>query len=342
MATRKELLEAIANKCADYREDDFGPMTPEHVDRWVSQFDKGVQESLLSELDHVLASTYFSRESIESFLKHLVTNTKLAGNDPCSFWKAAHFLRIQLQGHSQVEMLGVFDNALKSTCNFKTVDCGRKGGVFIYLDDVIFSGDRVSNDFAKWVTETAPAEAVVHVVVAAIHTGGEYWLTKAKKSRLQTMLKESGKKIDISWWRSMNFENRKAYNASSDVLWPAELPKDAALAKYQNEHSKYPFEKRSPGGKSRLFSSEAGRKLLETELLMAGVKICSYSKEPSEVVRPLGYSPFGLGFGSMIVTFRNCPNNCPLALWWGDPKKPASHPFSKWYPLFPRKTYKKD
>jgi hypothetical protein len=35
-----------------------------------------------------------------------------------------------------------------------------------------------------------------------------------------------------------------------------------------------------------------------------------------------------LGFGSLIVTFRNCPNNTPLALWAGDP----------WYPLFPRIT----
>ena len=35
-----------------------------------------------------------------------------------------------------------------------------------------------------------------------------------------------------------------------------------------------------------------------------------------------------LGFGSLVVTFRNCPNNAPLALWAGDP----------WYPLFPRRT----
>jgi hypothetical protein len=44
--------------------------------------------------------------------------------------------------------------------------------------------------------------------------------------------------------------------------------------------------------------------------------------------RPLGLVPLQtLGFGSTIVTFRNCPNNCPLVLW-------AGHP---WYPLFPRK-----
>jgi hypothetical protein len=35
-----------------------------------------------------------------------------------------------------------------------------------------------------------------------------------------------------------------------------------------------------------------------------------------------------LGFGSLIVTFRNCPNNAPLAFWVDSP----------WYPLFPRTT----
>ena len=45
--------------------------------------------------------------------------------------------------------------------------------------------------------------------------------------------------------------------------------------------------------------------------------------------RPLGNSLLEtLGFGSLIVTFRNCPNNAPLPLWVGNP----------WHPLFPRTT----
>jgi hypothetical protein len=45
--------------------------------------------------------------------------------------------------------------------------------------------------------------------------------------------------------------------------------------------------------------------------------------------RPLGHMTLvTLGFGSLIVTYRNCPNNAPLALW-------VDHP---WYPLFPRTT----
>ncbi|WP_449265039.1 phosphoribosyltransferase-like protein, partial [Escherichia coli] len=49
----------------------------------------------------------------------------------------------------------------------------------------------------------------------------------------------------------------------------------------------------------------------------------------SATQRPLGHITLDtLGFGSLIVTFRNCPNNAPLALWVGEP----------WYPLFPRTT----
>ena len=79
--------------------------------------------------------------------------------------------------------------------------------------------------------------------------------------------------------------------------------------------------------------------MLERELLLAGMHIRSLSQNPSPALRPLGFGPFGLGFGSTIVTYRNCPNNTPLALWWGDPQAEPAHPFARWYPLVQRRTY---
>lgn len=91
---------------------------------------------------------------------------------------------------------------------------------------------------------------------------------------------------------------------------------------------------------SRFFTSQNNRKILEKEFLLAGLKIRTYSSNPSRALKPLGFSPFeGFGFGAMVFTYRNCPNNCPLALWWGNPKAEKTHPFSKWYPLMERKTY---
>ena len=105
-------------------------------------------------------------------------------------------------------------------------------------------------------------------------------------------------------------------------------------------HTEEGFEPRTPlPNASRLFTSEKNRQLLEREFLHAGTQIQGFAESPSAALKPLGFSPFVPGFGSLFVTYRNCPNNCPLALWYGDPDLGPDHPLSRWYPLFPRKTY---
>ncbi len=333
MTERADLLASIANTIRDFRAGEIATPTPGHVDRWVKQFNDGVQLPLLRELDQVFKKTYLDEASVTGFLKGLVKNKKLAGEDLCAFWTNAHFLSIQQNGHSQKEMLEIFDAELRAQCKLRVKDCGRDGGAYIYLDDVMFSGNRVGNDLAKWIEELAPANATVHVIVTAIHTSGEYLVGK----RIKQTIADSGKKIEIHYWRALNIENRKYYKNDSEVLWPCEIPDDEQVKQYVAKPHKYPLEPRKPGGKLGPFSSEEGRQLLERELLIAGVRIRALSENPKEIIRPLGFSPFGLGFGSMIVTFRNCPNNTPLALWWGDPEA-TSGPFH-WYPLLPRKTY---
>lgn len=293
---------------------------------------------MLCELDHVLKKTYFKRHAVVGFLRNLVTNSELAGANPCEFWKSANFLDIQQNGDSQRAMLEMFREALNAKYGITTDIRGGPGGDLIYLDDVMFGGNRVGNDLAAWIENDAPAQAVVHVIVIAIHTSAE-WLVGR---RLKKAIASSGKNIDLKYWRAATIENRKSYKRDSEVLWPADLPNDADLKAYLDLPHKFPFEPRPPGGKLGPFSSEQGRRLVERELLLAGVKIRAGCQNPKDIMRPLGFSPFGLGFGSTIVTFRNCPNNCPLGLWWGDPNAGAGSPLSKWYPLFPRKTYSQD
>jgi hypothetical protein len=47
MTERSELLSAIAKTIKDYRTEEIAQATPEHVDRWVAQFDKASQLPLL-------------------------------------------------------------------------------------------------------------------------------------------------------------------------------------------------------------------------------------------------------------------------------------------------------
>lgn len=333
MSARGDLLASIATTISDYRAGEIAAPTPEHVDRWVKQFERGSQDTLLQEIDHVLKETYFSKKQITGFLTRLVTNSKLAGDEPCKFWRKTHFLAIQQHGESQKKMLALFDAALKSQCGLRISECGQEGGDYVYLDDAMFSGSRVGNDLAPWIEGTAPANVTVHVIVAAIHTGGAYLVGE----RLKKAIAASGKKVKIEYWRTVSLENQKYHRNNCEVLWPTALPDDPQLAAYLAKPHKFPFVARLPGGKLGPFSSEERRQLLEKEMLLAGVKIRALSKNPKEIIRPLGFSPFGLGFGSTIVTYRNCPNNCPLALWWGDPTA-TSGPFH-WYPLLQRKTH---
>jgi hypothetical protein len=335
MTKRARLLASIAATVADYRAGEIASLGSAHIDRWVQQFSNDIQEPLLSELDHVLKQTYLKRDFASGFLNKLLVNESLAGARPCEFWKSVNFLDIQQNGHSQHEMLEMFSDILERECGSAIDSCGRPVREFVYLDDVMFSGNRVGNDLASWIRGSAPNVAVVNVILVALHTSGE-WLVG---NRLKKEIATSGKQIAIKYWRAMSVENRKYYKNDSEVLWPADLPDDADLRAYLALPHKFPFAPRSPGGKLGPFSSEGARQLLERELLLAGVKIRARCANPKDIMRPLGFSPFGLGFGSMIVTFRNCPNNCPLALWWGDRAADASNPLSSWYPLFPRKTY---
>jgi hypothetical protein len=334
---RDALLASVASKIQDYRSGEIPQPTPEHVDRWICQFDDDVRVPMLREMQHVLAETYFAEDDVRRLFEGLIQNQGLAGDKPCDFWRDAHLLDIQAHGHSQSEIREFFGLGLKVQCGLDIDLCGSAGGAFIYLDDALFSGGRIGADLSAWVEALAPATGAVHVIVIAAYKLGEWQCNK----RLKEVALAAGKDLTFHFWAGVRFENRKAYRNTSEVLWPSILPEDDTLTAYMAEEQRFPFELRRPGGKLEhaLFSSEEGRQLLEREFLLAGMRIRNACQNPSRAMRPLGLSAFGLGFGSMIATFRNCPNNTPLALWWGDPDAAPSHPFRSWYPLLPRKTY---
>lgn len=326
MAERDDLLASIAATTADYREGDLAAPTPEHVERWINQFDAAVQLSILREMDHVLKQTYFSRKRTKKFLAGLFQTEKLAGDDPCTFWKDVKFLDIQGGGASQKEMLALFSKVLEKKCGFAAIDCGAAPHAFVYLDDAIFTGNRVRRDLETWIAKEAPAEAKVHVITIALHSGGQYYAN----GKIKEAATAAGKKVDLTWWRAIELEDRRAHTTTSDVLRPVAIPDDEGVRAYVAA-MRYAPNLRTAGnvGGNGIFSSDVGRQLLENEFLKAGVRIRQMCPHLNQYQRPLGNMILDtLGFGSLIVTFRNCPNNAPLAFWAGDP----------WHPLFPRTT----
>jgi hypothetical protein len=325
MTERENLLASIATTIIDYRSGELAAPTAQHVDRWVKQFGSDAQLPILKEMDHVVKEAYFSKQRVVDFLSGLIKNDKLVGSDPAAFWKNANFLNIQSAGGSQRDLLAIFDSQLAQELGFGTADCGADDKTFLYIDDAIFTGGRVKSDLSSWVKDTAPKKASLHVIAIAIHEGYYY-----NRDRILEEIKKAGKTIEITWWRLTMLENRKINRDSSDVLWPTQIPDDIATRAYVANMAHQPVF-RTPGqvGQAKLFSNDDGRQLLEQEFLKAGVRIRGMCPNLPEIERPLGHSYLEtLGFGTTLTTFRNCPNNAPLALWAGDP----------WYPLFPRKT----
>ena len=326
MSEREELLKSLSETIADYREGIISRPTPDHVARWVEQFDAPVQVPILKEMDFVLKQTYLPKRTVQRFLSAVAVSDKLTSGDPCAFWRSVSLLEIQELGDSQNDMLEMFGEALDSDCGLSLEECSGSSGIFVYLDDGVYTGNRILADLRSWIQSDAPTEATVNVVVIALHRWGKYYA----KTKLDEAAQAAGKNIVLRWWRSVTLEDRREYTDCSDVLRPTQIPNDRLLHEYIETMEHKPI-LRKPGdlGKKKFFSSEEGRHILEQEFLKAGVRIRQMCPNLNNYQRPLGNSVLEtLGFGSLLVTFRNCPNNAPLALWAGDP----------WYPLFRRKT----
>lgn len=328
--SRKQLLRSIATRIADYREGEIAPRTEDDVDRWVKQFAPDAQADILAEMDHVLSNLYISREGAEAFITAVVTHDKLAAPSPKKYWKSANVLAIQSRGESQKRMLGIMDKVLQKEVGHGLNKCGSEDGPCLYVDDCVFTGNHVRWDVSKWITDSAPKQIKMEIVVLAYHAGRLRYV----EQKLNEAARSAGKSLDLRWWRLVALRDWYSGGETS-CLHPTSFPDgDPHVAKLLNTLSKtgHPARARTSEttATNETFSSEDRRRVLESEFLKAGCRIkyelCTHLQDNQW---PLGYdilkSP---GFGSLLVTFRNCPNNCPLALWAGDP----------WFPLFPRRT----
>lgn len=326
--TENAVAASIASTIADYRDGAITKPSADHVLKWAGQFDANVRLALLAEMDHVLKRVYVSRSTAESFLGSIAGNKKLVGSDPKAFWENIGLLRIQRGGRSQADLLSLFEPALQERCGLSCDDCDGTS-TFIYLDDGLFSGNRILNDLRAWIASDAPATATVHVIVMALHTGGWHYA----RTRLEEAAAAAEKKITFEAWRAIELEDRKNHVDHCDVLRPRVVPSTAEVDEYIKAltDAGYPPVLRTSEGRgpAEIFSSEAGRNLLEQQFLLSGAAIRRMCPMLPDNARPLGYQVLRtLGFGSLLVTYRNCPNNAPLALWAGSP----------WYPLFRRRT----
>ena len=330
ISSRADLLNSLAETIADYRQDEIAPRTPKLIESWLQQFPEAVQDPLLEALDYMMRRTYVSRDRFRKFLKELAETDKLSpGTDPGIYWRRANLLCIQQRGGSQREILSMFDEVLQETHGFGLAQTGGSDSDFIYLDNCIGTGTHLRNDVCNWIKETAPKNIKLHIITPILFT--ESWWADRE---IQTTAAGSGKPIVLQKCYLYQLENRREHRSQSDVLWPTSELDNETVRQYFLYLTElgWPPILRRPGnpGASKIFDDDTQKILVEEAFLTRGCEIRSKQTNLPEKMRPLGYKNLHtLGFGSMFVTYRNCPNNCPLVFWVEQDDFPA---------LFPRKT----
>ncbi len=300
------------------------------VEKWAAQFDEGVRQRVVEETAHVLENTLITQMAAEQILKTLITDEDMCGDgDIRDWWKSSNFLWLSRKGQSQRIMRDMIDKSLQDTYGLSITDCGSELQRYIYLDDVVCTGTQWNYAVNGWLKRerkklAGDEEVHLHLIALACHRDRQdYWIGK-----LKTEAKVLGISLKIDVWAG--------FEMKPSVLWPTFEPKDyddsQPVEKLIEElkPKRYPMRLRKnlTDPNCIVFSSEDARDLLEREFLTAG---CRIRYEPShnfgEPFWPLGYDRFaGMGFGTPIVTWRNCPNSAPLALWAE----------GRWSPLLPR------
>lgn len=345
MRPREELLQSISKRVEDYRAGEISQVSPGDVDAWVRQFDQfgfqeGSQTQLLNELDRSLERYYVTRQNGSQFVEKSVSS-KIFGEDVADGLRKSYFLNISTRGSSQGELRVLFGDLLQRTYNLRIEECGPDPQRYVYIDDCLFSGNTVIRDIQSWLPQ-AKEGAELHLIFLAVHSGPEWYVRKTLKKPL------AEKRIKLSVWRFLTLDYAPWAPQKVEFVWPCKLDDNKLVKNYAENLSdrckgeekklKYLLRPENVPKNETVFSSPEARNLFEQALLLAGAFIVSLPQTPNPQLRPLGYSVLeSLGFGALVVTYRNIANNCPLALWWGDATAPADSPLSRWRPLFPRR-----
>ncbi|WP_417790723.1 hypothetical protein [Terasakiella pusilla] len=334
MPSLEDHCRSIAATISDYRAGELPAPDLGHVLRWVEQFDAPDRQVVAAEIDRALGKTYYNRTSIAAILSGIISYEPFVGNDPRTFWSNASLLEIQGVSESQHHFVSLISEGINQKYGINVVSNAPNAENWIYIDDGIFSGNQAIGDIQRWLDEHNPSGGTLNIIVIVAHTYGDYRFKQA----IKPLLTARGMRLQV--WRIKNLENRFTYRDQSDLLWPTQIYDGERMHYWQGltDNDLRNFTPRSAGtvGGEELFSSVQAKLQVEEAFTRKGAEICTYSANNHELMKPLGYSPFkSYGFGTIFATYKNCPNNAPLVLWWGDPE--GSPTLRRWYPLMQRR-----
>ncbi len=332
----ENLLKLIASRLDDYRTWEMSQVTPDHVDRWVQQFDQSDRETILFEMNRFVQHFYLSRSWTKNILEKLILGIFSSRDDV----KKTKFLNIQRTGKSQKDLLEIVDEILQSRFHVSVDECGAiHPRSFIYIDDAIYTGNRLRYDLTAdgsntghttpaWISRHAPENSQLLLFFLASHSAGEDYAmryvhaaARQKKVRvigpsaavrLKNLRYPNVNELHCIWPDSSHgipIVDKYAVNVR-DTLWPGDsLYRPLGVPRQET-----------------FFSSSEAREVVERAFLHRGTELIQSTD--IESMRPLGFEKRpSLGFGTMLATYRNVANNAPLVLWWSA---------NGWHPLLRR------
>lgn len=322
---KSQLCSDIANIIKDYRNLD---LNCNHVEKWINQFKTDEQEIVLLGTFHLFQKLYFSEDD---FNKYIIDVIDYLNRERITDYS---LLNCQINGTSQKELNDKFRNIINNV----KVDILHEN--LIYLDDFIFTGNRIFQDI-KRLLESNPNFAIssscctINICTLGWYSYGCHKLEK----ELELLSTNMQRNI---YFKFASYEGYRFNNNPND------FDKSDTFTTPHNisENIKTDLESKLVGKQRLLFrcnnDSEIAfkdfefRDKFEEILIKYGIDILEKCNNTS--LKPLGFGDFQPGFGATVFTYRNCPNNAPLVYWWGSLTK-TDNPALQWYPLLPRTIY---
>lgn len=310
-------IERISKVIENYGQGVFGKLDVHHVRKWLDQFD-GHHDVIAHETANILEKYYVTEENIKDFADKILNHVREKWHD--------NFTIIETQGKNKSQSLII--KLIKDTGisnEFFDVDNLKEN--IIYLDDFVFSGNTLTSDLKSWLNKNPN---IRNITVQVMTIGRYNHQMKNAVGYLTNIYKERNITFFSTSLTPFCFSDNFQLNSNS-------LNNEIVDMYICNNLGGAIVHPRVRGG--YLITNRTNREIYETEMAKAGIRIINFCREPSKVMKPLGYSYVGLGFGGALFSYRNCPNTTPLAFWWGDPNpsnNDDNHPFRKWFPLMQR------
>lgn len=298
----------------------------DHVLEWASQFKEAERKDILRISDYILDKYYINEEMEIDFLRSIFDVEGFVHNKT-----VPHFLNIQKQGNSQKRLVQRIGEIVTGK------NLAYRDNCYVYLDDFIFTGGRVSQDILPWL-DSLEKSTNLTIITIGWYTSGKYQLDCKIEEKIKKLAQQKGVILEYNYiymTDSWILENRKFYRNNSENIWPIETTFnfiDLQNRKIEN----FPY--RVIYRQQKVFKNQNDRDFFERICLKYGYDILDKCRTIGPKTKPLGNHFFDYGFGGLVFNYRNCPNNVPLIFWHGSNQN--NHPLRhQWYPLMPRHTY---